>query len=118
MSPLVPAAVGDYLVNAYVHLRSRSDELNDFQYTSARTLLSVIRLSTALARLQLKTTVSIGDVDEALRLIAVSKSSLLDDTEAKRPQDSMSVIFQLIKDMCMKGNGTLHREISYSFVSC
>jgi DNA replication licensing factor MCM7 len=46
--PLIPANVGDYAVNAYVHLRGRSAELADFQYTSARTLLSIIRLSTAL----------------------------------------------------------------------
>ncbi len=49
-NPTVPGEVGDYIVNAYVHLRSKADETADFQYTCARTLLSVVRLSSALVR--------------------------------------------------------------------
>ena len=108
--PLVPPHVGDYLVNAYVHMRNRADETADFQYTCARTLLSVVRLSTALARLRFADQVENFDVDEALRLIEVSKSSLIDEKE-KRPKDATSAIFDIIRDMCMKSNGTLKREI-------
>ena len=46
--PTLPSAVGDYVVNAYVHLRQHASETSEFQYTSARTLLSVVRLGTAL----------------------------------------------------------------------
>jgi DNA replication licensing factor MCM7 len=46
--PSVPAEVGDYLVNVYAHMRNRADDTSDFQYTCARTLLSLIRLATAL----------------------------------------------------------------------
>lgn len=38
-------------------------------FTSARSLLSIIRLSTALAKLRLKDTVIKEDIDEALRLV-------------------------------------------------
>lgn len=79
-TPSVPAAVGDYLVNAYVHLRQRSSDTAEFSYTCARTLLSIVRMSTALARLRFTDVVQISDVDESLRLIGVSKSSLVDDT--------------------------------------
>lgn len=109
-------------MNAYVHLRGRSAELADFQYTSARTLLSIVRLSTALvnfflnqARLRFADTVDLTDIDEALRLIECSKSSLVDE-QVKRPQDTMSVIFNLIRDMCKKADGTLRSDISISEV--
>jgi DNA replication licensing factor MCM7 len=46
--PILPAVVGDYIVNAYVHLRKKAHETAEFQYTCARTLLSVIRLASAL----------------------------------------------------------------------
>jgi DNA replication licensing factor MCM7 len=108
-NPLVSAEVGDYLVNAYVQLRGRADETADFQYTCARTLLSVIRLATALARLKFADAVDIADVDEALRLTEVSKASLLDSKEVKR-KDPLSAIFEMIKMMCTRGDGTLVRE--------
>ena len=46
-------------------------------YTSARTLLGVLRLSQALARLRYSDAVEQGDVDEALRLMEASKESLI-----------------------------------------
>ena len=49
---------------------------------SARTLLGVLRLSQALARLRFSDTVTVEDVDEALRLIDVSKASLYDQDPA------------------------------------
>ena len=49
--PLLLPSVADYLVNVYVHMRSRTDETSEFQYTSARSLLSVIRLASALVNL-------------------------------------------------------------------
>ncbi|KAJ3022829.1 Mcm2-7 hexameric complex component [Thoreauomyces humboldtii] len=109
--PVVPREVGDYVVNAYVDMRARSKETEDFQYTSARTLLSVIRMSTALARLRFETEVDHADVDEALRLMEVSKASLM-DREAGPVQDAVSVIFDLIKTMSKDGDGRMRPEIS------
>ena len=41
----------DYIVNAYVRLRSgEADEGQELQYTSARTLLGILRLAQALVR--------------------------------------------------------------------
>ncbi|KAI8908195.1 MCM2/3/5 family-domain-containing protein [Powellomyces hirtus] len=109
--PSVPKEVGDYIVNAYVHLRSRAKETEDFQYTSARTLLSVIRMATALARLRFADEVDMADVDEALRLMDVSKASLM-DREDGHAQDPISVIFELIKTMSKDGEGRMRSDIS------
>ena len=69
-------------------------------YTSARTLLGVLRLSQALARLRYSDAVEQGDVDEALRLMEASKESLIDDAEKERDADrsAISKIFRIIKD--------------------
>ena len=42
----------DYIINAYVRLRSGDADENgqDLQYTSARTLLGILRLAQALVR--------------------------------------------------------------------
>lgn len=45
-------------------------------FTSARNLLSILRLSTALARLRLSNVVEKDDVNEAIRLLEMSKHSL------------------------------------------
>jgi len=105
--PIVPKEVSDYVVGAYVKLRAqhKEDEKNDksFTYTSARTLLGVLRLSQALARLRWADRVERPDVDEALRLMDVSKASLLNhgrgQQEAGHDNSPVSKIFRIIKEM-------------------
>lgn len=109
--PVVPKAVSDYVVGAYVQLRRQQkddEERNQFfTYTSARTLLGVLRLSQALARLRFADVVEIADVDEALRLMEVSKASLYDhETRDKEgDQTTASKIFGLVKQMAASGAG-------------
>ncbi|TGZ83115.1 putative DNA replication licensing factor Mcm7 [Ascodesmis nigricans] len=78
--PTVPKEVADYVVNAYVRLRQQGKReeggKKQFAHVSPRTLLGVLRLAQALARLRFADTVVMEDVDEALRLISVSKASL------------------------------------------
>ena len=113
--PTVPREVSDYVVKAYVRLRKLQKEQEDnnktHSYTSARTLLGVLRLAQALARLRFADTVEIADVDEALRLMEVSKESLLDegDKERESDQSELSVIYRLIKDMASGGATLLGR---------
>lgn len=109
--PIVPREVSNYVVSAYVQLRKNSKEDEEknsqFTYTSARTLLAVLRLSQALARLRFAEQVEIPDVDEALRLMEVSKSSLFDEDEKDREADrtDVSKIYRIIKDMASSGAG-------------
>lgn len=64
------------LVEMYVDMRREARTASDTTFTSPRLLLSVIRMSTALARLRLADTVSVADVEEAIRLMEASKRSL------------------------------------------
>ena len=86
--PIVPKGISDYLVGAYVRLRQQQkrDEAGKktFTHTSPRTLLGILRLSQALARLRFANEVISDDVDEALRLIEVSKASLYEDNRDRR----------------------------------
>ncbi|KAG6376268.1 minichromosome maintenance protein mcm7p [Boletus reticuloceps] len=109
--PVVPPTVSNYIVDSYVRLRKLSKEeaaqKKSHTYTSARTLLGVLRLAQALARLRFADIVEYGDVDEALRLMECSKESLEDD-EAKEYEPDRSVIsqiFRLIKNMAGEGGG-------------
>ena len=100
--PTVPAQVSNYIVDSYVRLRKLSkDESKTSTYTSARTLLGVLRLAQALARLRLADTVLQADVDEALRLMECSKDSLKDEDEDAQDFDrsAASQIYRLIKGM-------------------
>lgn len=105
--PIVPPQVSDYVVKAYVRLRKlhkdHEEKDKSHTYTSARTLLAVLRLSQALARLRFAQQVGIEDVDEALRLLEASKESLLDESDRDRENDRSitSTIYRQIRDMAI-----------------
>ena len=48
---MVPEALADYITAAYVEMRKEARVSKDTTFTSARTLLSILRLSTALVSL-------------------------------------------------------------------
>ncbi|XP_059620171.1 DNA replication licensing factor Mcm7 [Phlebotomus argentipes] len=75
-TPVVPPELTEYIVNAYVELRREARNNRDMTFTSARNLLGILRLSTALARLRLANEVEKDDVAEAIRLLEMSKDSL------------------------------------------
>lgn len=72
-----------FIVAAYVELRKEARNSNDMTFTSARNLLGILRLSTALARLRLSNLVEKDDVNEAIRLMEMSKDSLKSTFENK-----------------------------------
>lgn len=99
-TPVVPARLTDYITAAYVELRKESRRSTDTTFTSARTLLSIMRLATALARLRLADEVENDDINEAMRLMEMSKDTLNPASETSsrksRPSD---VIYEIIRDM-------------------
>ena len=101
--PTVPKSVSEYMVGAYVRMRQQQkrDEgsKKQFTHTSPRTLLGVLRLAQALARLRFGKEVVNEDVDEALRLIEVSKASLYNDQRSGGDQTISSKIYDLIRGM-------------------
>jgi DNA replication licensing factor MCM7 len=84
---------------------------------TARQLLSILRLSQAIARLRFSDYVAREDVDEAIRLIHMSKASLTDDdyhlTQSGTNLDTTSRIFQIIRDY-----GTATRSDSIEMRLC
>lgn len=119
--PIVPKVASNYIVSAYVKLRNQSKEEEAkgqaFTYTSARTLLGLLRMSQALARLRFSAEVTIADVDVALELIDVSKSSLINRSRTDRngegngDQTFTSKIYYLLRDMAKDADAVAREEM-------
>ncbi|ANZ77528.1 BA75_04368T0 [Komagataella pastoris] len=81
--PIISQQVSDYVVQSYTKMRKESKDTDgskkQFSHATPRTLLAILRLAQALARIRFDSLVTLEDVDEALRLIQVSKQSLYDD---------------------------------------
>ncbi|KAL9227631.1 hypothetical protein vseg_003299 [Gypsophila vaccaria] len=112
VSPSVPRELEEYIASAYSSIRqeeARSD--SPHSYTTIRTLLSILRLSAALARLRFSNTVAQSDVDEALRLMQMSKFSLYSDDRQKSGLDAISDIYSILRDEAARTN---KMDISYA----
>ena len=69
---------------------------------TARQLLSTLRLAQAHAKLHFREEVTTGDVEEALRLVYMSRASVVEVDEAKnKPEDVLSSIFAIIREFCV-----------------
>lgn len=105
--PVVSKEVSDYLVGAYVRMRQQQkrdeNSKRQFAHTTPRTLLGVVRMSQALARLRFAESVVPEDVDEALRLMEVSKASLYESGSRNEDQTPHSKIYHLIRAMNASG---------------
>ncbi|CAG9772663.1 unnamed protein product [Ceutorhynchus assimilis] len=99
--PMIPEELTEFIVGAYVELRQEARNSRDMTFTSARNLLGILRLSTALARLRLSNVVEKGDVNEAIRLMEMSKDSLNQTFENKgyRPPNVNDKIFDIIGEL-------------------
>ncbi|KMT09959.1 hypothetical protein BVRB_5g121750 [Beta vulgaris subsp. vulgaris] len=112
VSPSVPRELEEYIASAYSSIRqeeARSD--TPHSYTTIRTLLSILRLSAALARLRFSSIVEQSDVDEALRLMQMSKFSLYSDDRQKSGLDAISDIYSILRDEAARTN---KMDISYA----
>ncbi|KAG9288266.1 hypothetical protein G9A89_021297 [Geosiphon pyriformis] len=119
--PVVPKRVSEYIINSYVRLRNEQvkdiEDKREFAYITARTLLAVLRLSQARARLRLDDVVSQADVEEALRLIEVSKSSLYKERETVNEDNTATTaIYHIIRSMGDENMPDNHEENETSLV--
>lgn len=118
INPVIPLELTDYLVTAYVEIRKEARNSRDMTFTSARNLLGVLRLATALARLSLRESVLKEDVDEAIRLLDMSKASLnQQQAYTGRAQTVTDKIFNVIRDI-MSETGTRTVKISDALERC
>ncbi|KAA8493633.1 DNA replication licensing factor MCM7 [Porphyridium purpureum] len=103
-SPVIPSdgLLSEYVVNHYISMREEEKEAGTKAsgYTTARSLLSILRLAQALTRLRLSDEVTQDDVDEAVRLIKASKESISEEPvlgAGGGSQDPISAIYMLIR---------------------
>ncbi|KAJ2973751.1 hypothetical protein NQ176_g6428 [Zarea fungicola] len=106
--PVVPESVTEYMIRTYVRMRDHQQRAEktgkQFTHTTPRTLLGVVRLAQALARLRFSNEVTQDDVDEALRLIEASKDSLnVDAGSGRRGLNASSRIYNLVKALADSG---------------
>ncbi|XP_063997132.1 DNA replication licensing factor MCM7 isoform X1 [Pogoniulus pusillus] len=115
--PVVPPQLAEFITAAYVELRREARDSPDATFTCARTLLGILRLSTALARLRLGEVVEKEDVSEAIRLLEMAKDSLQGDkaqqSRAQRPADA---IFAALRELAGAGGapGGVPRGVPYA----
>ncbi|XP_047568718.1 DNA replication licensing factor MCM7 isoform X2 [Lutra lutra] len=116
--PTVPESLADYITAAYVEMRREAWASKDATYTSARTLLAILRLSTALARLRMVDSVEKEDVNEAIRLMEMSKDSLLGDKgQTARTQRPADVIFATVRELVSDGRSVRFAEAEQRCIS-
>ncbi|CAN4113405.1 unnamed protein product [Withania somnifera] len=112
LSPSVPKELEEYIASAYSSIRQEEAKSNTpHSYTTVRTLLSILRISGALARLRFSEKVAQSDVDEALRLMQMSKFSLYSDDRQRSGLDAISDIYSILRDEAARMN---RLELSYA----
>eukprot|EP00123_Amoebidium_parasiticum_P017100 comp23710_c0_seq1/m.40784 comp23710_c0_seq1/g.40784 ORF comp23710_c0_seq1/g.40784 comp23710_c0_seq1/m.40784 type:complete len:736 (-) comp23710_c0_seq1:511-2718(-) len=106
--PNIPTDLADYIVHHYVSTRKESEEKFGVRATP-RSLLALLRLSSAMARLRFADEVTQADVDEAARLVESSRSSLETDQNDRKNQlaNYLSNIHDIISALLSRTrNGT------------
>ncbi|KAL9148582.1 hypothetical protein ABFS82_12G050800 [Erythranthe guttata] len=112
LSPVVPRELEVYIASAYSSIRQEEAKSNaPHSYTTVRTLLSILRISAALARLRFSHQVAQSDVDESLRLMQMSKFSLYSDDRHKSGLDAISDIYSILRDEAARSNKV---DVSYA----
>lgn len=111
--PVVPRDVGAYVTQSYINMRKESHKnehsVRKFVNITPRTLLGILRLSQALARVRFSNNVSKDDVDEALRLLACSKLSI--ELTEYEVEDAVTMIMQHIRAMVQE-SGRTHIDVA------
>jgi DNA replication licensing factor MCM7 len=98
----------NFIVQTYAQKRKQEGNLmkEGHQYVTPRTLLAIIRLSQALARLRFNEEVEQVDVDEAMRLIESSRAQInTQDENNKVPdtrRDAIGNVFLVLRELCSK----------------
>lgn len=125
LEPFVPDDLADFIVEQYVAIRnSDEDETSKYTHPSARTLLSVLRQSQALARIRFSPKVEQCDVQEAIRLMQASHASVEQEMArtSRRYRDPKTDIYEMILSLarrspnnCCKRQDVLGRVLAKSF---
>lgn len=98
--PYVPNELTEFITERYVAMRAPSASNENSTHTTARTLLAILRLSTAMARLHFRDVVTQEDVDEAIRLMHMSKASLLEESHhnIREKLNPVDAIYRIVRN--------------------
>jgi DNA replication licensing factor MCM7 len=125
-NPFIPEDLMDFISDMYVRMRdddirntgggSGAEDFTDHtkMYTTPRTLLAILRLSQALAKIRFSDVVSEGDVREAQRLMEASKISLVDENPNKVRQDPITMIYDAFRHYSQMHNSSTVRVADIS----
>ena len=98
--PVIPHTLHNYIVAKYVEKRKMQRdgvEEQSYMYVTPRTLLAIIRLAQAMAKLQFRKEVSQSDVDEAIKLMDYSIRSLQNiKAEGKKEKKMLGKTYRLV----------------------
>jgi len=108
IEPFIPKDLHNYIIQKYVEERKKQYDITKegYQYITPRTLLAILRISQALARLRFGEEVEQKDVDEAMKLIEVSRNTISEEEltpEKIRIRDTVGEIFAHVREICSKG---------------
>lgn len=98
-NPVVPEHLTERLVKIYLDIRCRKrfDPNADTLFTSPRSLLAIIRLSTAFARLRLADEVTEEDVGAAVDLYNYSRDSL--ESKRKKGDGAKTKVLEILRQL-------------------
>jgi len=105
LEPYVPEELSDFIVEQYVSMRNcEEDSTSKYTHPSARTLLSILRQSQALARIRFSPKVEQFDVQEAIRLMEASHASVEQEMArtSRRYRDPKTDIYEMILSLARR----------------
>ena len=117
--PVVPESLVETIIQHYTDLRNQHND-DQHLYCTPRTLLSILRLSQAAARLRFSSEVIQEDVDEAIRLFNAAKASTgenLDSHDVRAKKDPISVVYSIVKDRLGANNNKVLYQSLVSLVA-
>jgi len=103
--PMITDSIQREIVDAYVAMRDdekRADLDSRKSYTTPRTLLALLRLSQAHARVRFSDKVERQDFEEAMRLMKVSKESVELSAPAKRDVNPLDLVHDIVADLARR----------------
>jgi len=110
-NPTVPSSLSERLVAAYVELRNEARNYRETTFTSPRSLLAILRFSTALARLRRSDMVIEDDVIEAIRLVERARDSTKpgEKTQVRvvPPTEQISQIVRALRSALAEGQNVI-----------
>jgi DNA replication licensing factor MCM7 len=123
-TPYIPEELTEWLAMLFMEIRKEESVSNQIHsYTTARSLISVLRMSQALSKANARYCVTSYDVEESLRLIDKSKESIdtIDNCRHRRnDQNELSEIINKIRVMIFDpsswGDNIKSYKITFDFI--